>query len=46
MLQALTFIGTRVKSPSFKRADDRKKSKAQEGKELVVKIILAHVPVF
>lgn len=45
-LQALSYIGARVKSPTTKRSDDqKKKTKAQEGRDLLVKIIIAHVPV-
>lgn len=45
-LQALNYIGTRVKSTGSRKSDDyKRKTKAQEGKDLLVKIILAHVPV-
>ena len=44
-LQAWSYIGTRVKT-TIKRFDDsRKKTKTQEGRDILFKIILAHVPV-
>ena len=45
-LQAWNYIGARVKTASFKRYDEsNKKSKAQEARDILFKIILAHVPV-
>lgn len=45
-MQALTYIGNKVKSPSMKKGEDfRKKAKDQEGRDILVKIVLAHVPV-
>lgn len=45
--KALTFIGSKVKSPTMKKGGDdyKKKTKEQEGRDILVKIILAHVPV-
>lgn len=44
-LQAWNYIGSRVKT-TIKRFDDsRKKTKTQEGRDILFKIILAHVPV-
>ncbi|CAF0705914.1 unnamed protein product [Brachionus calyciflorus] len=44
--QAFSFIGNKVKSMSTKKSDEHfKKTKAQEGKDLLTKIIVAHVPV-
>ena len=45
-LQALNFIGAKVKSSGKRPGDDYyKKTKVQEAKDLLFKIILAHVPV-
>lgn len=45
-LQALNYIGTRVKTTMNKKSDEyRRKTKAQEGRDLLVKIVVAHVPV-
>lgn len=44
--QAFSYIGAKVKSMSAKKNDESfKKSKAQEGRDLLTKIIVAHVPV-
>ena len=44
--QAFSFIGAKVKTISSKKNDEAfKKSKEQEGRDLLTKIIVAHVPV-
>lgn len=44
--QAFSFIGAKVKTISSKKNDEAfKKSKSQEGRDLLTKIIVAHVPV-
>ena len=44
-MKAWNYIGTRIKT-SIKRYDSyKKKSKAQEAKDLLTKILVAHVPV-
>lgn len=43
--QAWNFIGSRIKTSIKKYDDFKKKSKAQEAKDLLTKILLAHVPV-
>lgn len=46
--KALSYIGNKVKSPSIRKGGEdyrKNKSKEQEGRDLLVKIILAHVPV-